>query len=245
MIKKILLFAVIFLLTGYIAFAVIFMNPKANTDKECTKMYIEVVKSSEESYLNEALVESLLKRANLYPVGKKMSEISMESIETTLESNKLIKTAVSYKTIDGTVKVKVFQRTPILRVMTGSESYFIDSEGEKMPIPPDFTAYLPLATGRINDAYAKNQLYDFALFLQKDKFWNSQIEQIQIDANLDVELIPRVGNQRIILGKIEDYKENLNKLKLFYNKGLNKVGWNRYSIINLKYKNQVVCTKQE
>jgi cell division protein FtsQ len=245
MVKKILLFTLVFLLTGYIAFAVIFMNPKASADKECTKMYIEVVKSSDVSYLNEALVESLLQRANLNPMGKKMSEISMESIETTLESNKLIKTAESYKTVDGTVKIKVFQRTPILRIMTGSESYFIDSEGEKMPIPPDFTAYLPLATGRINEAYAKTQLYNFALFLQKDKFWNSQIEQIHIEANLDVELIPKLGNHRIILGKMEDYKGNLNKLKLFYNKGLNKVGWNRYSIINLKYKNQVVCTKQD
>jgi len=208
-------------------------------------MDIEVVKSAEESYLNDSLVESLLKKTKLYPVGKKISEISMDSIETALESNKLIKTAESYKTIDGTVKVKVFQRTPILRVMTGNETYFIDSEGEKMPVPSDFTAYLPLATGRISDAYAKDQLYNFALFLQKDKFWNSQIEQINIEANLDVELIPRVGNHRIILGKMEDYKENLNKLKLFYNKGLNKMGWNRYSIINLKYKNQVVCTKQE
>jgi len=245
MVKKILLFISAFLLTGYIAFAVIFMNPKASTDKECTKLYIEVVQSSEVSYLNEALVESLLQRAKLYPVGKRMSEISMESIEKTLESNKLIKSAEAFKTIDGTVKIKVFQRTPILRIMTGSESYFIDNEGEKMPIPSDFTAYLPLATGRITEGYAKSQLYNFALFLQKDKFWNSQIEQIHIEANLDVELIPRVGNHSIILGKMEDYKENLDKLKLFYNKGLNKVGWNRYSIINLKYKNQVVCTKQE
>jgi cell division protein FtsQ len=58
-----------------------------------------------------------------------------------------------------------------------------------------------------------------------------------------VELTPTVGNHQIILGKIADYRENLNKLQLFYEKGLAEVGWNRYSVINLKYKNQVVCTK--
>jgi cell division protein FtsQ len=52
-----------------------------------------------------------------------------------------------------------------------------------------------------------------------------------------------VGNHRILLGQIEYYRENLEKLKLFYEKGLNQMGWNQYSIINLKYKNQVVCTK--
>ena len=30
---------------------------------------------------------------------------------------------------------------------------------------------------------------------------------------------------------------------IFYQNGLNKVGWNIYSTINLEYKNQVVCTK--
>jgi cell division protein FtsQ len=59
-----------------------------------------------------------------------------------------------------------------------------------------------------------------------------------------VELTPTVGSQQIILGKIENYKENLEKLRLFYEKGLSKVGWNNYSVINLKYKNQVVCTKK-
>jgi cell division protein FtsQ len=112
-----------------------------------------------------------------------------------------------------------------------------------MPVPNNFSAYVPIATGYIEESYAKQQLYEFALFLQKDKFWNSQIEQIYVAPNSDIELIPRVGNHQIILGKIEDYTENLTKLKVFYEKGLNNVGWNKYSKINLKYKNQVVCTK--
>ncbi|MDR3267157.1 MAG: hypothetical protein LBT24_06285, partial [Tannerella sp.] len=68
-----------------------------------------------------------------------------------------------------------------------------------------------------------------------------QIAQIYVAQNQDIELSPTVGNHQIILGKISDYRENLDKLQLFYEKGLNKVGWNKYSVINLKYKNQVVC----
>jgi cell division protein FtsQ len=37
----------------------------------------------------------------------------------------------------------------------------------------------------------------------------------------------------------------LENLKLFYQKALPKVGWERYSSINLKYKNQIVCTIKE
>jgi cell division protein FtsQ len=244
MIKKILLISAVVLLASYIVFALFFMGSKTTTDNECTEIKVEVVKA-ETSYLTETQVESYLKRVNLHPVGKKMSEINIDAIEKSLKDSKLIKKAESYKTISGTVKIKVYQRTPVLRIISERDNYYVDDEGKKMPIPADFTAYLPVATGKISEEYAQTKLYDFALFLQHDKFWNSQIEQIHITPKLDVELIPRVGNHRIVLGKIEDYKENLDKLKLFYLKGLNKVGWNRYSIINLKYKNQVVCTRQE
>jgi cell division protein FtsQ len=245
MIKKILLLSLAVLLGVYLVFALVFMNPKANNDNECSKLKVTVVKNSDIIYLNESQIETYLKKVNLYPIGKKLSEINIDVIEKALSDNKLIKTSESYKAIDGTVKIKIYQRTPVLRIISEKDNYYVDDERKKMPIPPDFTAYVPVATGAITEKYAQTQLYDFALFLQKNDFWNAQIEQIYIAPNQDVELIPRVGDHRILLGKIENYKENLDKLKLFYSKGLNKTGWNRYSLINLKYKNQIVCTKQE
>ena len=45
--------------------------------------------------------------------------------------------------------------------------------------------------------------------------------------------------------KTIDSKAGIKKLKTFYTEGLNKTdGWNKYSTINIKYKNQVVCTKK-
>ncbi|MDR0681500.1 MAG: hypothetical protein LBG15_06600 [Dysgonamonadaceae bacterium] len=244
MIKKILFILFALLLTIYLAFVVIFLNPKAKAEEKCSNLSIDIVCSSETSYLDETQMKMFLNKTNLNPVGKKQSAIDVASIEKTLEENKLIKKAEVYKTVNGTVRIKIYQRTPVLRVIAGRD-YYIDNEGEVMPVPAYFAAYVPVATGNIKEEYAKKQLFPFVLFLQKNKFWNSQIEQINITPNLDVELIPRVGNHQIILGKIENYEENLDKLKLFYEKGLNKVGWNRYSIINLKYKNQIVCTKRE
>ncbi len=245
MIKKVLLILFALLLLIYLAFALFFINPKAEKDQECTNMEIEVTPTAEISYLSTVQIESFLKKNHLNPVGKKMSEINIDLIEKGLKENKLIKTAEAYKTIDGKVKIEVSQRTPVLRVISENGNYYADNEAAIMPIPANFAAYVPIATGRISEKYATTELYDFALFLQKNQFWNSQIEQIYVRPNLDIELVPRVGNHLILLGKIEDYKENLDKLRLFYKKGLNKVGWNRYSMINLKYKNQVVCTKRD
>jgi cell division protein FtsQ len=235
------------LLLVYMAFAVAFINPKVGEDKFCTGVEIEIAATGEASYLTRAQIESLLGKARINPVGRKLSEINANAIEKNLRENQLIKKAEVCKTIDGRLKICVYQRIPVLRIMSERErcSYYVDNEGRMMPVPPNYAAHVPLVTGAISAEYAQNQLYRFVGFLRKNKHWNEQIVQIHVLPNQDVELTPRKGSHTILLGKIENYRENLDKLELFYDKGLNKVGWNKYSQINLKYKNQVVCTKRK
>ena len=87
------------------------------------------------------------------------------------------------------------------------------------------------------------QVYELAKFIVADTFWNAQAEQIYVNENQELELIPRIGNHRIVIGDAENLAEKFNRLMIFYTQGLNKTGWNNYSVINLKYRNQVVCTK--
>jgi cell division protein FtsQ len=245
MFKKILFISLGVIILAYLLFAVFYLNPRSEKESVCKAFRIDVVDSLDRHYLTDNEITAYVAKAGLSPVGKKLATVNTTAIEDKLEENRLIKRAECYKTVDGTVRVKIYQRTPILRIFSTKESYYIDNEGEKMPVPNSFAAYLPVASGFIEDEYAKKQLFGFALFLEQDKFWNNKIKQIYVASNGDIELTPAVGNHLIILGKIEDYKENLDKLRLFYEKGLSKVGWNKYSVINLKYKNQVVCTRKE
>ena len=62
--------------------------------------------------------------------------------------------------------------------------------------------------------------------------------------NGEVTLVPRVGDQLIVMGTLENYREKLDRLYALYVKGFNKIGWNKYKRITLKYEGQVVCTKK-
>ncbi|MDR2056970.1 MAG: cell division protein FtsQ [Dysgonamonadaceae bacterium] len=243
MLKNVSILSVTILLLVYFGLALVY--PGAHEDKQylCTNVQVEIKQEEENRYITEKDINRLLQQSGLDPVGKNLSEINTDRIEAALEANDLIRRAECYKTAAGSVKLKIYQRTPLLRVIANKGNYYIDTEGKKMPVPANFSAYVPVATGFIEDDFARTELFHFALFLQKNKFWNAQIEQIHVTPVRDIELTPRVGSHQIILGKIEDHRENLDKLKLFYKEGLSKVGWNKYSKINLKYKNQIVCTK--
>jgi cell division protein FtsQ len=88
-----------------------------------------------------------------------------------------------------------------------------------------------------------DSLYTLASYIHKDKFLNAQIQQVYINSDREIELIPYIGKQTILLGDISDMDTKFHNLVLFYKKAISRSGWSTYNYINLKYKNQIVCTK--
>lgn len=193
---------------------------------------------------NEGDVLDLLRRFGLDPMGKPMDEISCKAIEDSLRTLSLVQNLECFKTVGTKVALDITCRTPIMHIVDNKgKSFYIDGEGvvlERVPKP----LYLPLATGCIDRDFASGDLLRLATFLRKDAFWNAQIVQINVTENHEVELIPRVGEQTIRLGKIENLRDKFDKLLVFYRKGLPETGWDRYGILDIRYGNQVIGVKQ-
>lgn len=90
-------------------------------------------------------------------------------------------------------------------------------------------------------------LTNFVKLIESDDFWRAQIVEIVVsqaqNGSLQLRLIPRAGGHTIVFGRIEDVEAKLDKLLLFYRRVLNKEGWERYSTIDIRFADQVVCTR--
>ena len=124
------------------------------------------------------------------------------------------------------------------------DNYYIDDKAHAMPIP-NSAANVAIATGYIDKAFATKELYEFGMFLEKNPLWKAQIQQINVTSAKELELVPQVGDHIIFLGKPGNYENKFDRLKTFYKKGLNEIGWNKYSRISLEFNNQIICTKKE
>jgi cell division protein FtsQ len=135
-----------------------------------------------------------------------------------------------------------------------------------MPLSDKYSAKVLVVNGAIAEPYNKRymysisdigkdsslnatsilgQVYAMANYINADEFWRSQIQQIYVNSERDMEIVPVVGDQKIIFGDTTDMDIKFKKLMTFYQQGLNTTGWwNKYSTINLKFKNQIVCTKK-
>jgi cell division protein FtsQ len=192
-----------------------------------------------------------------------LNQFDVTKLEKKLINNHSIKNAQVYKTIDGKLMVNVKQRRPIVRIFSNNESYYIDEGGVLMPLSGKYTSRTLVVSGSLDEPFGKryqfnyknlndtlinktllDDIYKIANYIDESEFWKAQIEQIHVDKVYGFELVPKVGNHKIVLGGIDDFESKFEKLMIFYKKGLSKTGWNEYSVINLKYKNQVVCTKR-
>jgi len=232
---------------------------------KCERINVHILDETNNFFIEENDVLSMLKDKGETLINKNISSINTNVLEEILLKHPSVKEANVHTTLQGSVEIKIVQRNPILRIINKNrESFYVDEEGRIMPLSDKYTAHVLVASGNIDLNYTKLltaqnkqigdnsvdnynplllDLYKLASYIYHDDFWRAQFEQIYVNGS-EIELVPRVGTHLIELGSIENYKTKLRNLKALYNQGLPKAGWNNYKKINLKYNNQVICTKR-
>jgi cell division protein FtsQ len=240
--KYILIAVFTLLVLGYLGTSMWHFSGR-NNEKVCGKLNIILDQIGEKQLITENEVAQILEDNGYNPIGKTIKHIQTEEIEKVLQKNPMIKSVECYKTPSGAVFITIKQRIPKFRVV-GTGSYYIDNERKSMPVSPNFAAYVPVVSGRVTVSMAIGKMFDFVTYLEENPFWNAQIEQIFVRDDGKIELVPRVGESIIVLGTLDNYEKKLEKLHKLYAYGFKTIGWNKYKIIDLQYKDQVVCDKE-
>jgi len=214
-----------------------------DSDIICNDLQIHFTDNNKTKLITESDIAKIIDAKGLNPIGVRYKNIRSESIEDELIKNRIIKNVECYKTQSGILILEVMQRSPKF-IIAGNENFYVDTDRELFPLSLNNAIYVPVVSGRITKSFATGPLFDFVDYIENSQFWNAQIEQVFITDDLKVEMIPRVGDAVILLGTLDKYAEKLEKLSVFYQKGLSVLGWNRYHSIDLQYDNQIVCKKK-
>lgn len=232
----------------------------------CSAISVKIDYSDENFFVDETDIREIIYSKGDSLLGKPVKEINADVLEKLILKNPSVKEAQVYVSVNGELRTEVEQRKPLVRIYNkAGESFYIDETGNVMPLSEKFASRVIIANGNISDTYAGLSLVNvakisdsdtlaaksviddiFALvnFIEKDEFWKANIQQIFINEKNEMEAVPRVGAHKIIVGDKQDLDAKFCKLFLLYQRGFSKTGWNQYTTINLKFKNQVICTKK-
>lgn len=238
-IKIILLVGVL----GYLIFCISMLS-RDEEKRICIGTEIIIKDYTDPNFVDITFIKELLNMVQKPIKGRPLKEIDIKNIERVIQASPYIDSTICYYTPENLMCIQVFPRKPIIHVISNSdEGYYMDINGNDMPTDR-FHLDLCLATGDINNKYAKEHLIQIAAYINTHTPWNTEIQQVHVKSPKHIELIPLTGEHIIVIGEPTNIKEKLDKLSVFYEEGLDKAGWNKYSIIDLNYSDQIVCTKK-
>ena len=181
--------------------------------------------------------------------GQQIAKIDVERLERVLEADPFVLDADVFVDARNSIKISLIQREPILRVIDDNGlNYYLDKDGNKMPLSAHFAAKLLVATGNLppyvpdfleRENHLLKDLFELANRFREDPFLYPLVEQIHVEAGMFA-LTPKIGKQIIQFGKYERVEEKIRNLKLFYQEAIPYEGWQKFKKIDLAYKGQVV-----
>ncbi|WP_227006251.1 cell division protein FtsQ/DivIB [Rufibacter latericius] len=193
---------------------------------------------------------ALLTRNGSQPLtGMKKEEIDLKRLEMRIKSHKFVRQAEVSRDLEGNINVSIQQNRPIARLLSTEKDVYLDEEGNQLPLSSLYTAHVIPVTTSVETSKASSFFQDSAgiaylsllRYIEKDAFWNAQLALMDIDQNGKVSFLTQVGDQRIEFGKPVNVPEKFKKLFIFYKEVMPVVGWDKYSRLNVEYKDQIIC----
>ena len=218
---------------------------------KCSGVKVNITDSTKEQFVRSEDIRQWVNRNYPAIFGQQLSSLDLRKIEDGLRKLQSIEDVAVYTNVfDNGVKsfgsliVKIKQREPVFRVVGSGHAFYMDKYGKVIDWSPRFTPRVLIVGGVVSSDYARKKLLPLVTFINGDSFWNSQIDQVYVNAVGEISMIPRVGEQIILFGDPDDFQIKFRNLKALYTEGFKNGGWSIYKTINLGFHNQIVCTKK-
>jgi cell division protein FtsQ len=198
----------------------------------------------------DALEDMLFTRRHINPKKLKLESVDLRRLEKLARTNPWVANAQAHVDHRRVLHVRVTQRVPVVRLFgRDGSSHYLDTALKTLPVSVGYAHYIPVVTGvpSLSDDSAgramKGKIIGLVNRISRDSFWNAQVAEIAVSPDgRGFELVPVLGSHRILLGDTSRLDAKLNGLLSFYKGVLNRVGWDKYTTLDVRYRGQVVAS---
>jgi len=198
--------------------------------------------SSNNHFITQEMVERLIIGQFPDSLTSSRKEIDLMLIENQLNQHPMIANSEVFLSVDGILSAEVSQKTAIARVINQNDSFYIDSEGNEMPLSEHYSAHVPLISGTLKEENKKS----FIELLNKiytDEFYKTTLTGIKINPDQSLVFTVRDYNYLVEFGFLKEIERKMDNYKAFVHYSKNDTIVKEYKNINLRFTEQVVCTK--
>ena len=210
---------------------------KKNENRLTTGLDISIF-PSKDSYLSKDSIRSIL---NPF-LGYEKKSINLNLIENIVDNNSYVYKSEVSLSFSGNLVLKIKQKTPVGRVISENEMFYVDKDLRKMDLSKYQSARVPIILGfenEINRSYLK-KVFEH---IDDDTFLKQNISKIIINSPNSISLKLRAFDLTVKIGDQRNLKNKFLKLKAFYTMANAKKNLMEFKQINLQFDKQVVVVK--
>ena len=210
---------------------------KKNENRLTTGLDISIF-PSKDSYLSKDSIRSIL---NPF-LGYEKKSIDLNLIENIVDNNSYVYKSEVSLSFSGNLVLKIKQKTPVGRVISENEMFYVDKDLRKMDLSKYQSARVPIVIGfenEINRSYLK-KVFEH---IDDDTFLKQNISKIIINSPNSISLKLRAFDLTVKIGDRRNLKSKFLKLKAFYTMANAKKNLMEFKQISLQFDKQVVVVK--
>lgn len=200
-----------------------------------------------DTLITSTCIKQILSEEMSWILRQTVKEIDEESITKCVLQSPYIEDCRTSVSVNGIVMVKAKQRRPIVRMLLNGQEFYLDRQCHRMPTSEEGSGNVIVANAASDKCTNDDalRLYHVAKYLDENQDYGILFDQIYLDEHKDICLIPKLGDHVVIIGDLENMDKKMLNLCSFYKSSMSQMGWETYSSINLKYNNQVICTRRK
>jgi cell division protein FtsQ len=221
--------------------ALVWGRKQTSLSQSCVAIEYHFRDAAKRMYLESEELDSLLINADMYPVNRPQSAVSLQRMEEVIAGHPMIRHVECYRMTGRKVMVQLTQRAPLMQVRTEHETYYVDRQRHKMDARQSITDSVLVVKGALSEEMACTEIADFAQWLEENRYWRERVKYLDVRNPFMVHLYLKGYQQpRVILGEMEGFQDKLAKLRTFFENGTEVLQDKHYKELDLRFSDQVV-----
>lgn len=189
-------------------------------------------------FIDEKDIREIVNKEN---PSRKVGDLNIPELEKKINALPAVDSANVYLNLNGKLNLDIKQRVPVFRLNKDGKDFYVDEKGIEFPISKTYSHPCMLVTGDVKkDEYQK--LAELVEKIDKDDFSKRYFIGISKDRNNDYNLLTSEGNYKVEIGDLDNIDFKVKGFKTFVEKYLVYQDSQKYSMISVKYQNQIVTT---
>ena len=173
------------------------------------------------------------------PRGK----INTLALERRLQAMPSVESASVTELNNGRLRLRVKPLVPVLRVMDGNSSYYINAAGKTISSDQGNFVDVPVIVGHFKSGKEVARLVPMFSYIHRHPEYDALVSSVSVSPRGDIIIVPAVTGHVINMGDTSRIEDKFKRLNRFYSEVMPVKGWEYFDTLSVKYSGRVIGTR--